>query len=95
MSVYVQREELLDRILPTRRRATLLTAPGGFGKTVLLAESRRNLRDSGVVAACLTLDGNDAPQALEAYLAFAFQVAGLEVRDVLDRPARTAFPTVP
>ena len=83
---YIHRGELLDRILPIRRRATVLTAPGGFGKTVLLAESCRDLRDSGVVTAWLTLEGNDAPQALDAYLAFAFQVAGLDLLEVPDRP---------
>ena len=89
---YVHREELLDRILPIRRRTTLLTAPGGFGKTVLLAESCRNLRDSGVVAAWLTLDVNDAPQALDAYLAFAFQAAGLDIVDALDLPDSDRLP---
>lgn len=83
---YLHREELLDRILPTRRRATVLTAPGGFGKTVLLAESCRNLNNSGMLTAWLTLDSNDAPQALDAYLAFAFQAAGLDVLDVLGLP---------
>ena len=89
---YLHREELLDRILPVRRRTTLLTAPGGFGKTVLLAESCRGLRNSGVVAAWLTLDANDAPQALDAYLAFAFQAAGLDVVDLPDLPGIDGVP---
>lgn len=89
---YVHREELLDRILPIRRRTTLLTAPGGFGKTVLLAESCRNLRESGVVAAWLTLDVNDAPQALDGYLAFSFQAAGLDIVDALDLPDTDRLP---
>ena len=89
---YLHREELLDRILPIRRRTTVLTAPGGFGKTVLLAESCRDLRASGVVAAWLTLDVNDAPQALDAYLAFSFQSAGLDIVDALDLPDTDSLP---
>ncbi len=81
---YVDRPQLLERVLPTRRRATLLVAPGGFGKTVLMSESCRNLRDAGVMTAWLTLDALDAPQTLDAYLAFAFQEAGLNLLDVPD-----------
>ena len=79
---YLDRLALLERVLPTRRRATVLVAPGGFGKTVLMSESCRELRDAGVMAAWLTLDGQDAPQTLNAYLAYAFQVAGLILLDV-------------
>ena len=81
---YLDRPELLERMLPTRRRATLLVAPGGFGKTVLMSESCRNLRDAGVLTAWLTLDAQDAPQTLDAYLAFAFQEAGLNLLDAPD-----------
>ena len=81
---YVHRPELLERLRPTRRRTTVLIAPGGFGKTVLLAESCRALKEQGVVTAWLTLDAQDAPQSLDAYLPFAFQVAGLEVLDAFD-----------
>ena len=79
VSHYVHRPRLLDRILPTTRRATVLLSPGGFGKTVLLAESCRGLKDVGVVVAWLTLDARDARETLDAYLPFAFQTAGLDV----------------
>ena len=78
---YYHRQELLELIHPTGRRATVLKAPGGFGKTILLAESCRRLKESGALTAWLTLDVRDAPHVLEAYLAVAFQVAGLDVLD--------------
>ena len=37
--------------MPTRRRLTVLHAPGGFGKTTLLAACRR-LRGDGEPVAC-------------------------------------------
>ena len=83
---YVHRPGLLERVDPTRRRITVLKAPSGFGKTVALAECCRNLRSAGTIVAWLTLDGNDVPQALDAYLAFAFEQAGLNFLEALDVP---------
>ncbi len=80
---YVDRPDLLERMDPTRHRITLLKAPGGFGKTVLLAESCRSLQRDGTVAAWLTLDADDSPQILDAYLAFAFEQAGLDILKIL------------
>lgn len=78
---HLHRPALLKRIDPTARPATVLKAPGGFGKTTLLATSCRALREAGVLAAWLTLDVPDAPQVLETYLAYAFQAAGLRLTD--------------
>lgn len=85
---YVGRPELLSRVRPTHRRATVLKAPGGFGKTVLLAECCRHLNNGGTVAAWLRLDAQDAPRTLHAYLALAFAQAGLDVTDGLDVPVK-------
>ena len=81
---YLDRPELMQRIRPTARRVTVLKAPGGFGKTTVLAESCRALKGDGIVAAWLTLDVLDAVHVFDAYLAFAFQQAGVDVLGVLD-----------
>ena len=81
---YFDRPVLLERIRPTRRVLTVLKAPGGFGKTTVLAEACRNLRQAGVLTAWLTLDVLDMPHVLDSYLTFAFQEAGLNLVDVPD-----------
>ena len=78
---YVHRPELVNRAMPTQRRLTVLKAGGGFGKTVLLAECCRQLRANGVAAAWLSLDGSDASDTLDTYIAAACASAGLVVRD--------------
>ena len=77
---YYDRPALMARILPAARRGTVLIAPGGFGKTTLLAECFRRTRAAGDLAAWLTLDVQDAPALLEGYVVRAFQEAGLDVR---------------
>ena len=84
---YVHRPGLPERVAPTGHRVTVLKAPAGFGKTVLMAESCRELRNAGTVAAWLTLDGDDAPQTLDTYIAFAFERAGVDVGSALDATA--------
>ena len=79
VSGYLERAELRERCTPTGRRITVLKAPGGFGKTVLLAASCRALAELGVPTAWLTLDEQDEPSVLETYLAYAFMRAGLDV----------------
>ena len=74
----VQRPALTDRATFTDRRITLLLAPGGFGKTTLLAECCRLAASAGVRTAWLSLE-DEEPGALDAYLAFAFQQAGVDV----------------
>ena len=79
---YVHRAALLRRVMPTRRRLTVLDAAGGFGKTTLLAECCRRLRDDGVATAWVSLDEQDEPEVLDIYIAFACQGAGLNLLDV-------------
>ena len=79
MSGYLERTGLVDRTLPTNQRLTLLQAPGGFGKTTLLAECCRRLAESGVPVAWMSIDEEDAPQVLETYLVFAFEQAGVDI----------------
>ena len=76
---YFHRSELMAECLPTNRRVTLLKAPGGFGKTTLLAECCRTLLRQGVVTAWLSVDEQDDLEMLDTYLAFAFQRAGLDI----------------
>ena len=78
---YIERTALAERCAPANRRLTVLKAPGGFGKTTLLAASCRDLLDRGVPVAWLSLDGEDDPGALDLHLAHAFQRAGLDVSD--------------
>ena len=75
---YLHRPELVERAMPTLRRVTVLKAPGGFGKTTLLAECCRGLRRDGVPTAWVSLDGQDEPEVLDTYIAFACRSAGLE-----------------
>ena len=79
---YVHRDELESRAMPTRRRLTVLKAAGGFGKTTLLAECCRRLRQDGVATAWVSLDEQDEPAVLDTYIAVACQNAGLDLLDV-------------
>ena len=56
---YVDRPELVARANPTQRRLTILNATGGFGKTTLMAECCRRLRQEGVATAWVSLDERD------------------------------------
>ena len=78
---HIERKALAERCAPANRRLTVLKAPGGFGKTTLLAASCRDLLDRGVPVAWLSLDGEDEPGALDMHIAHAFQRAGLDVFD--------------
>lgn len=90
---YVARPVLEERCAPMARQLTVLQAPGGFGKTALLAHCCRNLREQGVPVAWLGFGETDGPVAVAAYLAFAFDRAGLELLDGF-RPDREP-PSVP
>ena len=81
---YFHRPELMEFIRHTGRRGTVLTAPGGFGKTTLLSEYCRRAREAGILAGWLTLDIPDAPQILETHLVLALEEAGLNVLGVAD-----------
>ena len=74
---WLEREELEARCVLTERRLTVLHAPGGFGKTALLGQCCRALRERGVAVAWLSLDEDDGPGSLAVYLALAFEEAGL------------------
>ena len=77
---YVGRASLAMRCDPTRRRLTAIHAPGGFGKTTLLGEACRRIRQRGDLVAWLTMDPEDDPKTLAAYLSLAFSEAGLDIR---------------
>lgn len=82
---YCDRPELTRRCTPTHQRVTVLMAPGGFGKTVLLADACRRAVAGGVPVAWVTLSRDDDPGALDTYLAFAFQEAGIDLLAPLRR----------
>ena len=75
----VERPELVARSDLSQRRLTVIHAPGGFGKTTLLAAACRRVRNRRGVAAWLTIDEKDDAEALATYLLFAFSEAGLEI----------------
>ena len=89
---YVDRPELVERAMPTRRRLTVLHASAGFGKTTLLAECCRRLRQDGVATAWLSLDEGDVPPVLDAYIALACIGAGLNLLDAPDPDKAPAGP---
>ena len=77
----MERPGLAARCEALDYRLTMLVAPGGFGKTALLAQSCRRLRERGIAVAWLSPDEEDGPDALVTYLALAFEQAGLAVFD--------------
>lgn len=95
-----------DRLIPRHRlrkrlpallksRLTLMHAPAGFGKTSLLAEWARCLRNQNVRVAWLSVDEDDAdPLQFFAYLTAALQASGIEVGHLGPVAAR-GFPDVP
>ncbi|MCY4503768.1 MAG: AAA family ATPase, partial [Alphaproteobacteria bacterium] len=87
---YFDRAGLADRAMPTRRRLTVLSAPGGFGKTTLLAECCRRLRDDGVPVAWVSVDDQDEPAVLDTYIAYACRSAAA---GALADPETLALPT--
>ena len=68
---HLERTELAERVMPIRRRLTVLQAPGGFGKTTLLAECCRRLQDERVRIAWVSVDEQDEPGVLDTYIAYA------------------------
>ena len=84
-SRYCDRPELNRRCEPVRQPVMVLLAPGGFGKTTLLASACRDAAARRVPVAWLTLARDDQPGDLDAYLAFAFQEAGIDLLGPLGR----------
>ena len=78
---YVRRRALESRCSPVSRRLTVLHAPGGFGKTALLAHCCRRLRSDGVAVAWLSVDEEDGAVTLATYLSLAFEQAGVNPPD--------------
>ena len=79
---YVPREDLEAACSPSARRLTVLHAPGGFGKTALLAHCCHRLRGEGVAVAWLSVDEEDGPVSLATYLSLAFEQAGVSALEV-------------
>ena len=64
---YVRRPEVENRCALLDRRLTVLHAPGGFGKTALLADRpAAMLREQGIAVAWLSLDEEDGPGSVAA-----------------------------
>lgn len=78
---YVSRPELEKRCAPRGRQLTMLQAPGGFGKTALLAHCCSRFRDHGHTVAWLAVDEEDGAVAVATYLMLAFEQAGITTFD--------------
>ena len=77
---YVRRAALLQRLDGfLERRLTVIQAPAGFGKTLVLAEIAGSARDEGRLAAWLACDDGDTPDAFGSYVALALEQAGLNL----------------
>lgn len=81
---HLDRAKLVQRAMPTRHRLTVLRAPGGFGKTTLLAECCRSLCRNGVATAWVSLDAHDEAAVLATYITVACRRAGLDIVDATD-----------
>lgn len=90
---WVRRSDVEGRCVLTDRRLTVLHAPGGFGKTALLARCCRTLRSQGLAVAWLSLDEEDGSESVATYLALAFERAGLATFDAADERGAEAFRT--
>ena len=86
---HVRHPAVEERCALLDRRLTVLHAPGGFGKTALLGERCRALRARGVAVAWLSLDEEDGRGAVAAYLALAFEHAGLAPVGAAGEPGGT------
>ena len=75
---YFRRTDLQERIEPLRP-LTVLKAPGGFGKTCLLADICRRWLSAGHVAAWLTMDEDDTAGMFDAHLGYALKTAGIRL----------------
>ena len=76
---FFRRPAITDRIEPFDDGLLILKAPAGFGKTTLLADLYHAARETGVLAAWITLDEADTPPVLAEYLLYAFERAGLDL----------------
>ena len=92
---YLRRGVLLARLEGVlERRLTILRAPSGFGKTTVLADIARDMRERGVLVAWVSLDADDTPKLFGGYLAAALQRAGLDPPALHSRDAWSSLSTV-
>ena len=87
---YLDRPALVERLASAGRQIALLRAPGGFGKTTLLAAHCRLLGERGVAAAWLQIDAADTRSGTETWLALALRHGGVDVPDPGSDPWRAA-----
>lgn len=88
----VQRQQLLKRTLSSIDGGVLLVdAPPGFGKTALLADLSKRLRDQLYSVAWFALDAADDAHSTLRYLFFAVDEEGLETRAETIRDAPPAI----
>jgi len=77
MPIHVDRPHLLADVEAQIWKVVAIKAPGGFGKTTLLADLGRHKRKQGAIAAWLTADEDDTAASLGHYLLHALESAGL------------------
>ncbi len=80
----IERPGLVDRCDPGQRRLTLVVAPGGFGKTTVLAACCRRAEARGDPVIWLSADEEDDARRLVAHLSYAVAVPW-DVEGVRDR----------
>ena len=76
---YFDRPDLIERLVSEDHNITVLKAPGGFGKTTLLAAYCRLLVERGLPVAWMRIDAADTRSSIETCLAFALRHAGVDV----------------
>ena len=76
---YFDRPALIERLMSTDHPIAVLKAPGGYGKTTLLAAYCRQFGERGLPAAWLRIDASDDRSNFESNLALAFRHAGVDV----------------
>ncbi|MFC3052143.1 LuxR C-terminal-related transcriptional regulator [Kordiimonas pumila] len=80
-TVLAQRLAILDQLSSYQDRAfTILEAPGGFGKSTVLSLWRNSLIEKSTHVAWLTLETEDTGSTLTTYLAYAFHLAGIDMK---------------
>ena len=76
---YFDRPALIERLISSGRNVAVLRAPGGYGKTTLLAAYCRQLVERGLPAAWLQVDAADDRSNIEDYLALVLHKAGVDI----------------
>lgn len=80
--ILAERVFILDKLFHHQDRSlTILEAPGGFGKSTLLSLWRSRLLKSDYKVAWLTLEAEDTASAVITYLAYSFQLAGINMAE--------------